>query len=118
MAEGVLHFFEGWVIFLACSALLVGEMYVLALFSGRRLFDVLHVPNFATSAAAKPVAGQRLYPLTQRIFPLISSLVLLCAGGLVVFFVSGRSEIIPERARFVAFPMRIANWKGQAGSLD
>jgi EpsI family protein len=91
---------------------------VLALFSGRRLFDVLHVPNFATSAAAKPVTGQRLYPLTQRIFPLISSLVLLCAGGLVVFLVSGRSEIIPERARFVAFPMRIADWKGQAGSLD
>ena len=27
MAEGVLHFFEGWVIFLACSALLAGEMY-------------------------------------------------------------------------------------------
>ena len=30
MAEGVLHFFEGWVIFLACSALLAAEMYILA----------------------------------------------------------------------------------------
>ena len=118
MAEGVLHFFEGWVIFLACSALLVGEMYVLALFSGRRLFDVLHVPNFATSAAEKPVTGQRIYPRTQRIFPLMSCFVLLFAGGLFVFFISGRSEIIPERARFVAFPMRIGDWKGQVASLD
>ena len=118
MAEGVLHFFEGWVIFLACSALLVGEMYLLALFSGRRLFDVLHVPNLAAAAAQKPITGQPLYPLTRRMFPLMSSLVLLCAGGLVVFSISGRSEIIPERARFVAFPMRIADWQGQAGSLD
>ena len=30
MAEGALHFFEGWVIFLACSALLAGEIFVLA----------------------------------------------------------------------------------------
>ena len=35
MAEGVLHFFEGWVIFLACAGLLTAEMYLLAWISGR-----------------------------------------------------------------------------------
>jgi EpsI family protein len=32
--------------------------------------------------------------------------------------ISGRSEIIPERTRFVGFPMRIADWNGQFSSLD
>ena len=45
MAEGALHFFEGWVIFLACSAFLAGEIYLLARLSGRRFFDVFHLPN-------------------------------------------------------------------------
>ena len=34
------------------------------------------------------------------------------------FLISGRSEIIPERARFVAFPMHIAGWQGQMSRLD
>ena len=35
-----------------------------------------------------------------------------------MFLISGRSEIIPERARFVAFPMHIAGWQGQMSRLD
>jgi exosortase D (VPLPA-CTERM-specific) len=112
MAEGVLHFFEGWVIFLACSALLAGEMYLLALCSGKRFFDVFHVPTFATASTAEKATTAR------RALPLASSLFLLCAAGLAVFLVSDRSEIIPERTRFVAFPMRIAGWTGQPSSLD
>ena len=45
MAEGALHFFEGWVIFLACSILLAAEMYLLARISGRKFFDIFHVPH-------------------------------------------------------------------------
>ena len=79
MAEGALHFFEGWVIFLACSALLAGEMYLLALLSGRRFFDVFHLQNTWTG----PVKQK---PKTNsRTFPLIASLSLLCLGGAGVF---------------------------------
>jgi len=112
MAEGALHFFEGWVIFLACSVLLAGEMYVLARVSGRRFFEVFHLPNVtATSINNTPAKspGQ---------IPLVSCLSLLCVGGLTIFFISGRSEIIPDRTRFVAFPMNIADWQGRVGSLD
>jgi exosortase D (VPLPA-CTERM-specific) len=112
MAEGVLHFFEGWVIFLACSALLAGEMYLLALFSGRRFLDVFHAPKVGSvSFAEKRVTARRELPLA-------SSLFLLCAAGVTVLLISGRSEIIPERTRFVAFPMNIADWKGQLSTLD
>lgn len=114
MAEGVLHFFEGWVIFLACSAILVGEMYLLALFSGRNLFDMFRLPK----VLSRPAAERPIKATERKLTSLMVSLFLLAAGGLGVFLVSGRSEIIPERTRFVAFPKHIAGWQGQFGSLD
>ena len=109
MAEGVLHFFEGWVIFVACSALLAGEMYLLARVSGKRFFDVFHVPNIQlATASARPASN----------VPFVACLGLLCVGGLAAFSISGRSEIIPERTRFVAFPTRIEQWQGRLSSLD
>jgi exosortase D (VPLPA-CTERM-specific) len=112
MAEGALHFFEGWVIFLACSALLAVEMYFLARLSGRRFFDVFHLPN----VKAAPISATASKSLGR--IPMLVCLGLLCAGGLAVFAVSGRSEIIPERTRFVAFPTRLADWQGHTSSLD
>jgi exosortase D (VPLPA-CTERM-specific) len=112
MAEGALHFFEGWVIFLACSAFLAGEMYLLARLSGRRFFDVFHLPN----VEATPIDATPSKSLGQ--IPIMVCLALLCAGGLAVFAVSGRSEIVPERTRFVAFPTHLADWQGRTSSLD
>ena len=112
MAEGALHFFEGWVIFLACSALLAGEMGLLARASGRRFLDVFHLPN----VAAAPL--DRTSAKSWGRIPLMACLAMLCLGGLTAFSVSGRSEIIPERTRFVAFPTRIGDWQGQDSSLD
>ncbi len=112
MAEGALHFFEGWLIFVACSALLAGEIGLLACLSGRRFFDVFHPPN----VTAAPTDGTPAK--SWRLVPLMACLALLCIGGLAAFSISGRSEIIPERTRFVAFPTRIGNWQGQDSSLD
>ncbi len=113
MAEGALHFFEGWIIFLACSAILAGEIYVLARLSGRRFFETFHLPNVKpapiTSAATFKLRGQ---------LPLIACLLFLGIGGYAAFSVSGRSEIVPERTRFVAFPTHLADWQGHVSSLD
>src|ERR1700690_4087310 len=112
MAEGALHFFEGWVIFVACSALLAAEIYLLARLSGQRFFDVFHLPNIKPAAAIVPSAK------SLRRSPLVTCLSLLCIGGALVFAVSGRSELIPQRDRFVAFPTRLADWQGHMSSLD
>ena len=112
MAEGALHFFEGWVIFLACSILLAAEMYLLARISGRQFFDIFHVPDLK-AAPADQVSAK----ISNRA-PIIATLCLLCVGGLAVFSISGRSEIIPERTRFVAFPTHLADWQGRVSSLD
>jgi exosortase D (VPLPA-CTERM-specific) len=112
MAEGVLHFFEGWVIFLACAALLAAEMYLLARISRRRFFDVFYFPKVAVRLPGR--LGAKLVGKS----PLLACLFLLCAGGLAVFSISGRSEIIPERTSFVEFPARIGQWQGHVSSLD
>src|SRR5665213_1313148 len=45
-ADGFLHMFEGWIIFLACAGVLVGEMSLLAfLGSGRSFFQVFYPPQ-------------------------------------------------------------------------
>jgi exosortase D (VPLPA-CTERM-specific) len=112
MAEGALHFFEGWVIFLACSALLALEIFALARISGRRFFDVFHLPN------VQPVSTSSAPTRSSGMVPLVAALSMLCLGGLAAFSISGRSEIIPERTRFVAFPTRLADWQGHVSSLD
>ncbi len=112
MAEGVLHFFEGWVVFLACAILLTAEMYVLAWISGKTFFDVFYFPNLTGTGSR----GYAAKSLSER--PIVACLLLLCAGGLAIFFISGRSEIIPERSRFAEFPTRIAQWQGHASLLD
>jgi exosortase/archaeosortase family protein len=91
MAEGALHFFEGWVIFLACSTLLAGEIYLFALLSGRRFFEVFHLPN--VEASAPGTAPARSF----RQLPLIASLCILCVGGLAVFSISDHPSTRPVR---------------------
>ena len=51
MADGALHFFEGWIIFVASAFLLTLEIYLLARISGRKFFEVFHVPARSRSLA-------------------------------------------------------------------
>ena len=57
-AEGLLHFFEGWIIFLACGGLLAAEIYLLArIGSGKSFFQVFYLPKVAASVPRVPPAG-------------------------------------------------------------
>ena len=52
-AEGLLHLFEGWVIFIACAAMLAAEIFLLARLSGKRLVEVFHAPVLKARLKAK-----------------------------------------------------------------
>src|SRR5580704_1299804 len=101
MADEILHFFEGWVIFLACSALLAGEMFVLARLSGRTFTQAFHLPPLTVRPRQERTSG----PASQ--LALVSGLVLVFAAGAIVHLVAQQSEFIPDRTRFAAFPPRI-----------
>jgi exosortase D (VPLPA-CTERM-specific) len=113
MADAALHFLEGWIIFVASALLLSAEVYTLARLSGRHFFEVFRVPAEAVQLPTKKeaeVAGRRA--------PLYASLLLICATLLTGSLISNRSEILPERSRFVTFPATIGEWHGSASLLE
>lgn len=112
MADGALHLFEGWVIFVVCAALLAGEMYFLSLRSGKPFLDLFCLPKPASKV------WRKTFPASASRRPLAACLVLLCAAAIGAFAISNRQEIIPERMRFVEFPNQIDDWRGSPTVLD
>jgi exosortase D (VPLPA-CTERM-specific) len=111
MAEGALHFFEGWVIFMACAAVLAIEILVLARVTGRRgFFEVFGLPSVEAAAVTSPGGRYRA--------PLIASVALIATLGVAAFFVAQRSETVPERLRFASFPMTLGEWRGRDSDLE
>src|SRR6202034_4483653 len=82
VADGALHFFEGWIIFIASALLLALETYLLALLSGRSFFDIFRIP----SDAAKSLSQENRESTDSRM-PLYASLLLifliLVSGSLI-----------------------------------
>jgi exosortase D (VPLPA-CTERM-specific) len=112
-ADGALHMFEGWIIFIACAGVLVTEMYLLAHFvSGRGFFEVFHPPVVVASLPH----GESSQLLSRA--PLVSCILLICAVGLGGYFVSARHEIFPERSLFAVFPTTLGEWRGKPSALD
>lgn len=113
-ADGFIHMFEGWIIFIACSLVLAAEIYLLArLQSGKRFFEVFHPPQIAASLPKHQESSA-----ARDRAPLLACLPLLCAVGLAAYFVSTRHEIVPERSLFAAFPSTLGEWRGKTASLD
>ena len=110
-ADGALHFFEGWVIFLACTTLLAAEIYLLVMISGRLFFDAFRFPKISASDLCGPKSA------SFDLSPIAACLIVLCIGGLAVFSITGRSEYIQARARFVEFPARIGQWQAYPSLL-
>ncbi len=113
LAEGVLHFFEGWVIFVASALLLLAEIFLLARISGQRLFECFGVVH-------QPVAPRShndvVQPRDRK--PIYACLVLLLATLFASGLVANRVEVIPDRSRFVSFPTKIGGWDGHPSLLD
>jgi len=110
-AEGVLHLFEGWFVFLICGCILALEIYLLARLSGKPFFDAFGLPGAIEKAAPalKVVTGSQVS---------LATLALLCVAAVAGPHISTRPEIIPSRARFVAFPETIGSWQGRPFLLE
>jgi exosortase D (VPLPA-CTERM-specific) len=111
-AEGFLHYFEGWVIFTACLALMFLEMAVLAKFAGRKLDDVLdlYVPSLQ--------ALQGRWLDWSPSMPLRAAMAMLVAGAALSVFLAGRQELIPSHVPLNTFPLVVGDWRGAEGELS
>ena len=112
VAQGFIHEFEGWVIFLACVAVLLGEGALLRLIPprGRFNFEELTPPRGALLAG-------------EVRFGAASASALLLALAITVGFASGallpaNDEVAPPHRAFRDFPLALGEWQGKLGSVD
>lgn len=109
MAEGFLHDFEGWIIFLVCMVLLFIEMWLFSKLSGRKAaFNELVLIPSEWSGNAKQASPEVVW--NKSIF-----LLLLLLGGTAIasYHIEGRKDIIPSRKAFLSFPLQLGNWQGR-----
>jgi exosortase D (VPLPA-CTERM-specific) len=114
MAEGFLHEFQGWAVFLLVGALMVLEMIVLAhLGSDRRPWREVFGLEFPAPAPRFPAASPRPLPASFKV-----SLALLVVVAAALLAVPDRAESIPPRASFARYPDAIATWRGQREVIE
>jgi len=113
MAEGFLHDFEGWFVFMACTLVLVVEMWLLSKIGRNR------VPFGAVFAIDPPVSIPSSAEIKIRSIPatLFLLLVLLLGTAVVSQVLPERTEVVPDRQVFRSFPMEIGDWVGKRDKL-
>ncbi|MES9906380.1 MAG: VPLPA-CTERM-specific exosortase XrtD [Sedimenticola sp.] len=113
-ADGFLHDFEGWVIFMACTAILLLEMLLLARIGSvkRKLNEV-----FGLEAPEPLPVGLEMKPrpVVPVHFGILGSVVLIALGSL---YVKGQVEVHPERDLFSHFPQQMGGWRGRDEKLE
>lgn len=113
-AEGFLHEFEGWVIFMACTVILLAEVWLLARFSRpRRSFWEAFALDFPTPLPADLPRQVRPVPL-----PFIAAVVLFAIAAVATPVIGARPAVELDRTSFAVFPDQVGTWDGRKGTLE
>lgn len=115
MAEGFLHDFEGWFIFMACTALLMLQMAIMARLNSPRgrLVDALLIELPSDTQPASSPEKQRLLP---------RSYVVACSAAILLALAAHLApthqlEVAP-RESFDKFPLQLGPWSGKFVRLE
>lgn len=112
MAEGFLHDFEGWLVFLVCMVILLGEIALLARIGRDKttLAGMLAGPG-ETSGHVSPSAGMTV-PAAFLV-----ACGILAVGAALVVVMPPREVVKPARATFSDFPEQLGAWSGRSQRL-
>ncbi|MES2579499.1 MAG: VPLPA-CTERM-specific exosortase XrtD [Pseudomonadota bacterium] len=111
MADGFLHYFEGWIIFMVCLLILILEVVILEkIGQKRRFWQAVDVPVIQPAKPNKPES------IVKK--PLYVSIALILVASIAVNLLSDRVEIKPERKPLATFPTKIDNWVAKESSLS
>lgn len=117
-AEGFLHDFEGWFVFMACLAVLVLEIWCFYIFSRK---DKVFLDMFDLDFGAnEPVddAGEKNVSTKKFASTAVAGVLLLLAMIPVVQLIQDRVDVAPDRSRFVEMPLRMGEWVGSESALE
>lgn len=113
-AEGFLHDFEGWAVFMFCTAILLAEMWLLARLGPKPQ------PLSEAFAIVVPESLPSTTQFSKRRLPVqfwAACGVLLVAIG-AGQIISQPDETVPPRTRFSEFPMQVGDWTGQRQAME
>jgi exosortase D (VPLPA-CTERM-specific) len=115
MADGLLHDFEGWVMFMVCLALLFAEMVILARVGSHRR-PIREVFGFDLPVPRPASATIVMRPVSRSLQVAVVICVVTAAAAVLT---PTHKEIEPQRAPFTSFPLTLPDgWVGRAGHID
>lgn len=114
-AEGFLHYFEGWAVFMICVAILLGEMGLLVRLGAekKRVGDVFAIGSPALNHQSAP----GLTPPSGLPMPYVAVGILLLATAVGAGILEKRHDMIPERAHLSEFPAELEGWVGRRNRI-
>lgn len=115
MAEGFLHDFEGWVVFMACIGVLVLEVAIFH-FSSRQRTGMWDRLNLDVPALKVGLSDFGLNWRRQR--PLLACFALLVLTTPFLVQLDERVETPPSRVSFTDFPLFYHGWIGQESGIE
>lgn len=104
--EGFSHFFEGWVIFGACVAILFFLAWLLLFLHPKRL-SLTSALDLETSGIASQIAR---FKYAQASVGMIAATVIMIAASAVWFHAPQVEQIVVQRSPFAIFPTRFGDW--------
>jgi exosortase D (VPLPA-CTERM-specific) len=114
MAEGFLHEFQGWAVFMASAGLMLLQMALLSRLgpTPSSLRDVLAVDFPARTPSRRSTDDLRISPA------LLTATALALVGLGAANVLPERAEATPARTSFLRFPEQIAGWSGRSKALE
>ncbi len=111
-AEGFLHDFEGWVIFMACVGVLFIIIWIFARMEKRQFLEIfgLDIPEFGDLA-------QLVRQMTPT-KPILVAVALLAVAAVASLTVTRPPLLVPERASLATLPLSFAGWTGREEPVE
>lgn len=111
-AEGFLHDFEGWVVFMACVIILFAEIWIFARMEKQKFLQI-----FGLDIPALPDLLQ-LNGRARPNAPVLVGTAVLVIAAIASQTISRPAALIPVHAPLYTFPMQIGDWQGRDAPVD
>jgi len=115
MAEGFLHDFEGWVVFMGCVGIMFLEIAVFHIFSHDKT-GVLNRINLDIPEFNANLKYLKVDSVSQR--PFLAAIFILAIAVVWSLTLSERAENTPNRKSFSEFPDAHQGWSGKRSTLE
>ena len=118
MAEGFLHDFEGWAVFMAGVALVLLEVLVLARFGGDRRHWRELLGGDSVAAPDTPPENTAAAPNRVARPPVLAAAALIGVCATALLLMPARVAAVPTRTSFDHFPAQLGSWQGERQRME